>query len=287
MTVIGTAPAREPRLVAGSVSPELTVVIPCRNDARLGRAIQSARHPMAEVLVVLNAPSSHVRAVAKQQADRVIEISEPNLARARQAGVNAASASSVLFLDSDCWLAPSAIDEVLWGLADSDIVRLKLSYGANTRAERLVARVREHTTVNTKLPLLPLALRTSIAQRIGGYLFDPRLAWGEDWDLAMRIYNKGVVVKTITHATIFHEALSISSDLASATRIGWGRFLQSQANLLAGRRLLDDILFAGEARNFICVHRRYGMAAAVYHLFGWRLAYKLGYHFARMRGYQQ
>jgi glycosyltransferase involved in cell wall biosynthesis len=262
--------------------PRLSIVVPCRNDVRLERALRTARHTEVETIVVLNDATTAVRTIAVKEADHVVEVAERNLALARQAGIDAAAAESVMFLDSDCWVAPSTVNEVLRALEGAEVVRPRLHYMSRNTGERLVARVRQHTTVDTDLPLMPLAMRKEVESRIGGYFFDLRLAWGEDWDLAARITKAGISVIRVGNPGIFHDPLSIWADLDSARRIGLGRYLQCRAELFPGRSLNRDLRFVGEGRTFRRLRVSHGIAAAVYHMFGWRLAYKWGYHTSRL-----
>lgn len=250
---------------------------------RLERALRTGRHVEAETIVVLNGATNAVRTIAIKEADLVVEIAERNLARAREAGVDAAIAESVMFLDSDCWVAPNTVGEILQALERTEVVRPRLCYMSRNAGERIVARVRQYTTVDTDLPLLPLAIQKGIKSSIGGYFFDPRLAWGEDWDLAARIVKAGIPVIRLGNPGIFHDPLSIWADLDSARRIGRGRYLQFRAGLYPGRSISRDLRFAGEGQSFQKLRAIHGTAAAVYHMFGWRLAYKWGYHTSRLR----
>lgn len=259
--------------------PGLSVIIPLKDDPRILSAIASLPRDGIEILAVFNNdPSEHMQSTVRNTGVRVICVDTAKLSVARNEGIRHSRADFVMFLDSDCRAGEGCVDAVQASLKCYPVVKPHLVYEANSWQTQITAKVRQYTTVRTRLPLLPLAFRKDIVGVIGGYYFDERLAWGEDWDFAERIAAAHPDIPFLEKGRIVHEALSFRHDMQSAGNIGYGRSLQVQHGLQPARSPLKDILMVGEGRKFAAVMKRSGFGAALYHTFGWRLAYKAGYY---------
>lgn len=116
-------------------APELSVIIPARNEAEyIGRALasvaaQSWPVERLEVLVVDNGSTDRtaevVRCIAsdlsKQSKQperaglciRLLQVPEPGTSRARNRGAEAARGDYLVFMDADSWMAPNLAEQVL------------------------------------------------------------------------------------------------------------------------------------------------------------------------------
>ncbi len=262
--------------------PGLTVIIPLKDDPRILSAIASLPKDGIEILAVFNNnPSANLQSAVQKTGARVLCVDTAKLSVARNEGIRHSRSDSILFLDSDCRAGEDCVGAVQAALKHFPVVKPLLVYDAHSWETRITAKVRQYTTVRTSLPLLPLAFRKDIVEAVGGYYFDERLAWGEDWDFAERIAATHPMIPLLEEATIVHEALSFRDDLRSAAKIGNGRSLQVEHGLQPARSLVRDVLMAGEHRKFAAVMKTSGIGAALYHTLGWRLAYKVGYYRSR------
>jgi len=259
---------------------EITVVIACSTDTNLKYALASIDRSVASILVGLNRPSKEVRNIVNNFGVDYIEVSSSNLATIRNALISHAISPAILILDSDCTLNYDCLKHVRTYLDSFDVIKPSLEYEISGLSTKLVATVRKYTTTDPSLLFLPLAFRKSVVQKIGGTYFQENLSWGEDPEFAMRLKKSGAVIKYVPQAVIRHKALSIRQDLASAFRLGKGRYLRSIAGYEKSRLLFSDLLFKNELLKATEVFERYGIVASIYHVLGWRLIYKIGYHFS-------
>ena len=98
----------------GPVSPLVSVVIPCYNQAHfLGEAIESVHgqsyHPI-EIIVVNDGSIDNTREIAARYPDvRYAEQSNQGLSAARNTGIRESAGSYVVFLDADDRLLPNGV----------------------------------------------------------------------------------------------------------------------------------------------------------------------------------
>jgi glycosyltransferase involved in cell wall biosynthesis len=95
--------------------PLVSVVIPCYNQGRfLSNAIQSVRHqtyPHCEIVVVNDGSTDDTEAVARSfEGIRYIVQENRGLPAARNRGFEESRGDYIIFLDSDDWLYPDAVD---------------------------------------------------------------------------------------------------------------------------------------------------------------------------------
>lgn len=107
------------------MSPAVTIVIPTYNrPEELGRAVASVKavRPSAAELIVVDQSTVGRRALADtlRRFDDLIylRLERPGLTRARNAGIDAARAEIVLFMDDDAVMKPGCVEEHLARHAD-------------------------------------------------------------------------------------------------------------------------------------------------------------------------
>jgi glycosyltransferase involved in cell wall biosynthesis len=186
------------------VEPLVSVVVPTRNRRSLvERAVASAlaqRGVPLEVVVVDDASedgtSGHLEALADPRV-RVVRQPEPvGVSRARNAGLAAANAPWVAFLDDDDLWAPdrvrAQIDELArrtdasWACCASVVVDAALRIvGAQhpPRPESLPQKLLRYNAVPGGASAV--LARTALVRELGG--FDPELRILADWDLWIRL----------------------------------------------------------------------------------------------------
>jgi GT2 family glycosyltransferase len=112
-------------VVAADVTPTVDVVICAYTEERwddLAAAIRSVRHqtvaPQRLIVVVDHAPGLRARLAAMTDIEVIANTGPRGLSPARNAGVAAASADVVAFLDDDAAAAPDWIERLLEGYAN-------------------------------------------------------------------------------------------------------------------------------------------------------------------------
>ncbi|MEU6559533.1 glycosyltransferase family 2 protein [Nocardia nova] len=96
-------------MTPAETSRELTVVIPCRNEAGALPDVLSAVPPEYRVVVVDNGSTDDTAAVARAAGATVVVESVPGYGSAVQAGIAAAATELVAVLDGDGSMAPGEL----------------------------------------------------------------------------------------------------------------------------------------------------------------------------------
>jgi len=254
---------------------DLTLVILCSTDTRLSRCLESIPAG-CEVLLILNNPSDEVVLIAERaQGVRVERIDDSNLGRLRQAATKLVDSPAICYVDSDCVLTPGTVEHVREELDSWPAVSVPMRYESHNLSSAIVARCRLFTTPDDAL-MIPAAFRINLQERIGGYLYDAKLAWGEDSDPAKRLARVGVPFG-ISRGLVLHRSLGIREDAASARRLGRGRHIRERSGLETPRSFVHDLFSPKEIRLAIDCVRQNGFLAGLYHALVWRPSYKFGY----------
>jgi len=132
--------------------PMISIIIPAHNEeAYIGQTLRSMgalSYPRYETIVVANACSDRTAAIAREDCDRLMVLSQRGISRARNAGARAARGKILLFLDADTLLEPDALDVIaeeftrdysagtLKGKPDSEQLGFRLLYGVKNLMHR-------------------------------------------------------------------------------------------------------------------------------------------------------
>jgi len=190
-----------------SAAPLVSVVIPAYNQGRfLSEAIDSVLSqtlPSVEVIVVDDGSTDDTPRIAATFADRIVYLRQSNqgLAAARNAGIGAAHAPLLQFLDSDDALHPDSLER---GCEAADrhphASVFTTSWDEMDVAGRSFAHVDAqplpadtfHALFDPMLigPPCRYLVRRAAFERAG--LFDPRVQGCEDWDMWLRIAAAGL-----------------------------------------------------------------------------------------------
>lgn len=96
------------------MNPLISVIVPAHNEEKyLGEtlhALQQQTYRYFEVIVVANGCQDRTVDLARRNCDRVIELPERGLGKARNTGAAKARGGLLLFLDADTRLAPDALE---------------------------------------------------------------------------------------------------------------------------------------------------------------------------------
>jgi glycosyltransferase involved in cell wall biosynthesis len=188
--------------VAGK--PSVSVVIPCFNQAHyLGEAIESVlgqTTPPVELIVIDDGSEDNSFEVAGRYPS-VVRRRQPNrgVAAARNAGLSAASADQLLFLDADDRVLAAALETGTEALSRRPNVAFVSGASRDIGADGVPSSGRRQPLVTQDhyLHLLEscfiwsgssIVFRRSAIEAVGG--FDERLDAGDDYDLYLRLARR-------------------------------------------------------------------------------------------------
>jgi glycosyltransferase involved in cell wall biosynthesis len=259
--------------------PAVSVIVPCYNQAEfLPDAIESVlaqTYDDWELLVIDDGSIDETALVAASMAEsspgrrmRVIRQANSGLARARNAGVNAARGRYVLPLDADDMLAPEMLHECVTYLnqhKEIAIVYTDLQQFGEAR-ERVNPRDFDAAILPTHNHLSYCALyRREVWEAVGGY--NPNMLYGyEDWDFWIGCIEHGfdahhirepLFLYRVRGDSMYRNALAHDSELR--------RQIRKNHPLLftARKRLVRKMRFAiGEWRARIRWHVEHSALAA-------------------------
>ena len=229
-----------------------SIVIPAHNaaDALLSllRSLeaQTLGRDAFEVVVVDNASADTTAAVAASGGARVVSEPRPSRARARNAGVGAALADRIAFVDAECEADPGWLEALLRCLDRSPVVagpvrlRLPATPSALERFDVLWRfHQREHVERDGWAASANLAVTRAAFDAVGG--FDPAYHQiGEDVDLCLRAGAAGYPIAFCADAWISHPAEgSLAAMLRRGYRQGWS--MVQHHHRLPGR--IGDLLY--------------------------------------------
>lgn len=254
---------------------DITVVIVCSTDIMISKCLQSIPNGIS-ILVVLNNPNKCVLDIVSHDTRvKTIRSDVANLGYLRQMAAEHVTTKGIVYVDSDCVIEPGTIEIVVSELDNFSVVSIPMRYVRENFFTSIVSRCREFTTPDEAL-FIPAGFRLDIQKKIGGYLFDRRLAWGEDTDQKRRLDKNNISVE-ISKGLVWHRALGIREDARSAMRLGRGRRIRELAGLSPQRNILRDLSLIFEFRKTWRCFKETGFLSAVYHFFVWRTCYKVGY----------
>jgi len=197
----------------------ISVVIPAYNrEELLPRALASARGqrptPPAEIVVVDDGSSDGtVEAAGEGGATVIRHTVNSGAASARNTGIAAATQPWVALLDSDDEWLPHHL-ATLWAIrADHVLVAgSALGCGADPADDRFQGAVTRRPLILKSpaalvypinfIPASGVMVRRDVAQAVGGY--DTQLKYAEDFDLWLKILERGTGVVSPTVITVYH-----------------------------------------------------------------------------------
>lgn len=202
---------------ADQTRPDITVIVPAYNaEAVLGACLdallkQTTNEP-GEIIVVDDGSTDRTAEVAERYGARVKLLRQANRgpAAARNAGIEAASGSILLFTDADC--APvedwaSTLTRALRAGADG----VKGTY--RTRQRSIIARFvqAEYESKYRRMAVLPridfIDTYSAGYRRLaieGAGCFNEELKVDEDQELSFRMAERGYELRFVPEATVFH-----------------------------------------------------------------------------------
>lgn len=216
-----------------------SIVIPVKDDPLIFRCLESVDEPVEVVVVTNGSTAEFVKSLAafERYPLEVVSLEKPGIGAAFNAGAEKTSGDFILLMDSDCVFTPGSIRAMVTGLGSGNFSRGRTVFSSHNWATRMTARTREYTedALRTRRPNAyspPLLYRKDVVRQMGGYHFDPRLAWREDRDFELRRRSAGLPVVFVPGGTVIHKPLSIRADLASVRNYGAGQHHGERLGLL-------------------------------------------------------
>jgi glycosyltransferase involved in cell wall biosynthesis len=201
---------------------DASVVIPCKDDWRIFRCIESIDEDV-EVIVVLNGTPDPLREKLAQTNVKLCLIPEPNLGKALDIGILTASKERVILTDSDCVFEKGCIRQLYDGLNITGVAKGRVIFRYTGWLSHIISQSRDHLTSDETTAYKPLlALRKSILSSIGSYYFHHEIHWREDAEFDFRIKQAGIKLNVCKNAIVYHDPLTPFQDLRSAFRYGTG-----------------------------------------------------------------
>lgn len=253
---------------------DLTIVVAVRDDPAIARCLASINDTQVNTLVVMNDPSAEVRRLVARSGHRSLTLNRAGLAAACNAGVQASLTDYVLFTDSDCVFRPDCIARFVDSIGAAPLVRGWVAFRGRTPAERVVARYRTiHTNTPKFVCRVPLMIDRKAISAVGGYLFDERLPWTEDFELSARIEDAGLHVERVRDAVVIHDPIPLVEDVRKATLYGLGHHVGRSLGL-SGYRAIKWAGGIRAARSLYLASHSIGLAA---YSFLFETAFCVGY----------
>lgn len=261
-----------------------SIVVPVSNDLRIRNCLRSIDEQL-EIIVVTNHPSIEVISIIKKDKRCVlvkVDDKKCNLALMLNLGAKKASNNKVLITNSDCEFGPGTIRKIDKLLNKYDIVKVRVSFDFRSKPEYLVAKTREafNTYFNTGKNIFNpgIGFTKRVIPKIGGYLFDEKLGWGEDGDFSRRVH-KSSVKYIIIEKVLLHSPESIAHDLSTARKIGAGMRRFDKANevyFLKGLFIITIELITDRKKQAKLIREKYGYSVVLY-LILWKIFRIAGY----------
>jgi|SRR3989338_8951952 len=205
---------------------DLSIVIPVHDDVRIERCVRSIDENV-EIVIAVDRPTEEVSGIVKKLGVKSVDVPEQNLGICYNAGMDAATHELVLFMDSDCIFDQGAIAKMHAGKQTNPeaLVRGQVVFQQNSLQSRITKSAREVTTANVPYAFIPpLLIDKNVFQRINdGYRFAEDVGWCVDYEFELRRTKAEVPLIHQTDARIFHDPISIKSDLRSAFKYGTGK----------------------------------------------------------------
>lgn len=253
----------------------LSIIIPCKDDKKIIRCLDSIGVDSVEVVIVFNGSNEQFMDWVKKnnpiKETTYLNVGGANLALALEKGTWAAKNDWVLYMDSDCVFEKNAVSKFIESLRsgnpENEVYKGDITFNHDTVVSHIIAKSRQHHTAEQLTAYKPpLAISKKIAKKIGGYFFNQKLIWREDSDLDNRIRTAGIKILPVKGGMIYHGALTLKSDLRSTYRYGIGLAI---ANIL-------HIKLTEVPRSTMSTFRSQGFLPALYMLFRNRI-YSIGY----------
>jgi arabinofuranan 3-O-arabinosyltransferase len=205
------------------MSNQVSVIVTTRNSARTLeaclRSIREQTWPRVELVVVDNASDDRTPDIAHRYAHKFVDAG-PERSRQRNIGAEVATGSALLFLDSDMCLPPPIVSECAARLARGAraVIVPEVSEGEGFWA---ACKALERACYGGDDSIEAARyIERGLFQELGG--FDENLTGEEDWDLTLRIRQRGVQIAR-TNTPLIHDEGHLTVADSMRTKFYYGR----------------------------------------------------------------
>ncbi len=222
----------------------VSLVIPGRNCARtlpacldaLTEAMARPGCPVAERIFVDDGSTDDSASIAESRGFMVIRGHGRGAGSARNLGWRAALGELIWFVDSDCVVAPDAIELLLPHFADATVAAVGGAYDNGHPESLLATLIHEEIAVRHRamprrvnfLASFHLVYRRATLERLGG--FDERYLRGQDAELSYRAVERDCVLhfESASRVAHFHEPRLLPYLRTQRLQGYWRAFLHSE-----------------------------------------------------------
>ncbi len=198
----------------------ISVIIPTKNSERtLLPCLQSIKEQTYrdyEIIIVDGHSTDGTLEIARRYTDRIIS-SEAGRSEARNLGFSKTDGDVFLSIDSDMILERTLLQEISQKMKNKDaLVIPEVGYGKDflSRCKDLEKRC----YINDEIIESVRAFSRQAFEGVGGY--DPKLIFGEDWDIHQRLKERYPIGRTASRILHNTTQVSLSSNLAKSYLYG-------------------------------------------------------------------
>lgn len=257
---------------------DLTIIIADSDDLRIKNCIESIDENV-EILVSLNKPTKDLFSLINKLEVNYCLIEKKGLSLALNNGILHAKYDKIIIIDSDCIFEKGTIKKLFNSLDSSDMARGIQLTKYNSFLSKIISKARQfhgNTVPDPEkdeiLAYKPLAYKKSIATRMGGKIYNDKLLLSEDFEMNLRRLNANIGLKFCPDAIIYHDPISLLSDLRSAFRYGKDRYTMIKLMLTKPKKNLLKSLKKIAKK----CYPKYGFSVSLYMVI-WTLTYDFGY----------
>ncbi|KRE41621.1 glycosyl transferase family 2 [Knoellia sp. Soil729] len=221
---------KEPRVPQAQSDVVVSVVVPTRNNERTIEAclasVRAQTHPAVELVVVDNGSEDATWAIAERFADRVVA-GGPERSAQRNLGIELATGTWVLWLDSDMVLPPETIMRALETAISTGAVGVALPERTIGSGFWTACRALERECYLDD-PLLhnPRLVRRDLLMGDGGFALS--MSGPEDADLRLRMRAEGALIE-LAPVLVDHDEGQLTIRTVMEKRYYYGRSLPAFA----------------------------------------------------------
>jgi hypothetical protein len=268
--------------LAPDVLPGCSIALKCANDPSILRCLDSIDDDVSVNVVIT--PNDTIAGLLRDREVPFSVTDYGNIAKSTELSVQEAEHDQVIVMDSDTWFLPGSIRKIREALQEHVFAKPTLHFESSGPVTRAIAGKR-HAFNNQPGYVTNPGLgmrRAEVADRCGGYIFNPHIRWTEDADLNYRAGLAGLEAAYVPEAVVCHEPVTLRHDLRAAFLYGIGKRLSIEHT--PGRvpyEEFPDIAIAALKgalpSNLARKVQREGMSQATLDIM-WQAFYIAGYH---------
>jgi glycosyltransferase involved in cell wall biosynthesis len=227
----GLAEVIERRLAEAAGRPDMSVIVPAFNEERyISRTLdglEASAHQLSsaggavEVIVVDDRSTDQTAALAVERVDQVVPGPGTTIAAARNAGAQAASGRTLVFIDADTWVEPSVLPAIQSAVATGAVAgSIRATYRSRRPMVWLLLRFWDWYAPRHDITQgVCQFFDREVFDQVGGY--NPALRMAEDTDLFHRVKRAhgGGAVARVADAAVYPSMRRY--DTEPALRLWW------------------------------------------------------------------